>query len=156
LETKIKIKLWLCLLDKPPFLEFPQVLARGNSKQKNHIVNWQFFLIWLSQSNYPYYTFFCKFVIQWHLLKPFQHLSKLIMNLQVLHDSDGNNSGVYIPAQEWNLIKKQYPDIEEVTAELPAWQKEILSSRIEAIAQNPEKVKPIKGLFDTLDKKVKK
>ncbi|CAN1574375.1 Conserved hypothetical protein CHP02574, addiction module [Flavobacteriaceae bacterium] len=78
------------------------------------------------------------------------------MNLQVLHDSDGNNSGVYIPAQEWNLIKKQYPDIEEVTAELPAWQKEILSSRIEAIAQNPEKVKPIKGLFDTLDKKVKK
>lgn len=78
------------------------------------------------------------------------------MNLQVLHDSDGNNSGVYIPAQEWKLIKSQYPDIEEITEELPEWQKEILSSRMEEIAQNPEKVKPIKGLFDALDKKVKK
>jgi hypothetical protein len=78
------------------------------------------------------------------------------MNLQVLHDSDGNNSGVYIPVQEWNLIKKQYPDIEEIAEELPEWQKQILSSRMEAIAQNPERVKPIKGLFDALDKKVKK
>jgi hypothetical protein len=78
------------------------------------------------------------------------------MKLQVLHDSDGNNSGVYIPAQEWNLIKRQYPDIEEITEELPDWQKEILSSRIEAIAKNPERVKPIKGLFDALDKKIKK
>lgn len=78
------------------------------------------------------------------------------MKLQVLHDSDGNNSGVYIPAQEWNLIKSQYPDIEEITENIPDWQKKILSSRIEAIAENPERVKPIKGLFDTLDKKVKK
>ncbi|REG91166.1 addiction module protein [Flavobacterium aquicola] len=78
------------------------------------------------------------------------------MKLQVLHDSDGNNSGVYIPAQEWDLIKKQYPDIEEITDDIPDWQKEILSSRIEAISKNPEKVKPIKGLFDALDKKVKK
>ncbi|MBF4472681.1 MULTISPECIES: addiction module component CHP02574 family protein [Flavobacterium] len=78
------------------------------------------------------------------------------MKLQVLHDSDGNNSGVYIPAQEWDLIKKQYPDIEEITEDIPDWQKEILSSRIEAIYKNPERVKPIKGLFDTLDKKVKK
>lgn len=78
------------------------------------------------------------------------------MKLQVLHDSDGNNSGVYIPAQEWNLIKKQYPDIEEITEDIPDWQKEILSSRIEAIAKKPERVKPIKGLFDALDKKVKK
>jgi hypothetical protein len=63
---------------------------------------------------------------------------------------------VFIPTEEWNLIKKQYPDIEEVTNDIPDWQKEILSERIEAIAKNPERVKPIKGLFDTLDKKVKK
>jgi hypothetical protein len=76
------------------------------------------------------------------------------MKLQVLHDSEGNNSGVFIPAEEWNLIKKQYPDIEEITKEIPDWQKEILSSRIEAIEENPERVKPIKGLFDALDKKI--
>jgi hypothetical protein len=78
------------------------------------------------------------------------------MNLQVLHDSNGNNSGVYIPAKEWSLIKQQYPDIEEFSSEIPEWQKEILTVRLEAIAKSPERVKPIQGLFDALNKKVKR
>lgn len=78
------------------------------------------------------------------------------MNLQVLYDSNGNNSGVYIPSQEWTLIKQQYPDIEEISKDIPDWQKEILTSRLEAIAKNPERIKPIQGLFDALNKKVKR
>ena len=77
------------------------------------------------------------------------------MNLQVLHDSDGKNSGVYIPSQEWILIKQQYPDIEEISKDIPEWQKELLTSRLEAISKNPERVKPIQGLFDALNKKIK-
>ena len=77
------------------------------------------------------------------------------MNLQVLHDSNGNNSGVYIPQHEWTLIKQQYPDIEEISSDIPNWQKELLTSRLEAMVKNPERVKPIQGLFDALDKKVK-
>lgn len=76
------------------------------------------------------------------------------MSLQVLHDSNGNNSGVYIPLQQWALIKKQYPDIEEISSDLPDWQKEILISRLEAIVNNPDRIKPIQGLFEALDKKV--
>ena len=78
------------------------------------------------------------------------------MNLQVLIDSNGNSSGVYIPSKEWTLIKQQYPDIEEISSEIPDWQKEILTSRLEAIAKNPERIKPIQGLFDALNKKVQK
>lgn len=77
------------------------------------------------------------------------------MGLQVLHDSDGNDSGVYIPAQEWILIKQQYPDIENITNDIPDWQKEIITSRLEAIAKNPDRVKPIQGLYDVLNKKIK-
>ena len=77
------------------------------------------------------------------------------MKLQVLVDSNGNNSGVYIPNQEWILIKQQYPDIEEITNEIPDWQKAILTSRLKEIAQNPSRVKPIQGLFDALVKRVK-
>lgn len=77
------------------------------------------------------------------------------MNLQVLLDSNGKNSGVYIPSQEWTLIKQQYPDIEEISNDIPDWQKEILTSRLDAIAKNPERIKPIEGLFDALNKKVK-
>ena len=78
------------------------------------------------------------------------------MNLQVLLDSNGKNSGVYIPSQEWTLIKQQYPDIEEISNDIPDWQKEILISRLDAIAKNPERKKPIEGLFDALNKKVKR
>lgn len=78
------------------------------------------------------------------------------MNLQVLLDSNGKNSGVYIPSQEWTLIKQQYPDIEEISNDIPDWQKEILTSRLDAIAKNPERIKPIEGLFDALNKKVKR
>jgi hypothetical protein len=79
----------------------------------------------------------------------------IVMNLQELHDSNGNSSGVYIPSKEWTLIKQQYPDIEEISNEIPDWQKEILKSRLEEIAKSPERVKPIKGLFEALAKKVK-
>ncbi len=75
------------------------------------------------------------------------------MKLQVLRDSNGNDSGVYIPSKDWLLIKQQYPDIENVSNEIPDWQKEILSSRLEEITNNPKKIKPIQGLFDTLNKK---
>ena len=76
------------------------------------------------------------------------------MKLQVLQDSNGNNSGVYIPQQEWSLNKQQYPDIEEISSDIPDWQKELLTSRLEAITKNPERVKPIQGVFDALNKKV--
>jgi hypothetical protein len=79
----------------------------------------------------------------------------IIMKLQELHDSNGNSSGVYIPSKEWTLIKQQYPDIEEISNEIPDWQKEILTSRLDAIAKNPERIKPVQGLYDALAKKIK-
>ena len=78
------------------------------------------------------------------------------MKLQVLQDSNGNDSGVYIPSQEWTLIKQQYPDIEEISNEIPDWQKELLTSRLETIAKKPQSVKPIQALFDALNRKVKR
>jgi hypothetical protein len=64
--------------------------------------------------------------------------------------------------QFWNLhsvssrklIKQQYPDIEEVTNDIPDWHKNILISRLEAISQTPERIKPIEGLYKVLNRKV--
>ncbi len=77
------------------------------------------------------------------------------MNFQVIQDNNGNNSGIFITSQDWTLIKQQYPDIEEISNDIPQWQKDILNDRLATIAKNPERVKPIQGLFDALDKKVK-
>jgi hypothetical protein len=44
------------------------------------------------------------------------------MNAQVIRDSNGKNTGVFITMEEWNLIESTYPDINNLSKELPQWQ----------------------------------
>lgn len=73
------------------------------------------------------------------------------MRLQVIQDSHGNNTGVFIPIEDWALIKTNYPDIDNLDANIPQWQKQLLNKRLEAIAKNPNSIKPIDELFNELD-----
>jgi hypothetical protein len=36
------------------------------------------------------------------------------MKLQVIQDNKGKTTGVYIPIQEWNVLKKRYKDLENI------------------------------------------
>ncbi len=76
------------------------------------------------------------------------------MKLRVLHDNFGNQTGVYVPMEDWTLIKNNYPDIETLEQELPQWEKDLIDSRLEAIAKNPERLKPIESLFEELKRKI--
>jgi hypothetical protein len=78
------------------------------------------------------------------------------MRTQIIQDHNGLPTGVFIPMEDWENIKKSYPDIEEISNDIPDWQKEIISERLESMAKNPKRIKPIQGLFDVLDKKVKR
>jgi hypothetical protein len=78
------------------------------------------------------------------------------MRTQIIQDHNGLPTGVFIPMEDWENIKKSYPDIEEISNDIPDWQKEIISERLESMAKNPKRIKPIQGLFDALDKKVKR
>ena len=76
------------------------------------------------------------------------------MKLQILHDNLGNQTGVYVPMEDWTLIKNNYPDIENLEDELPQWQKDLIDDRLETIAKNPELLKPIEGLLEELRRKI--
>jgi hypothetical protein len=76
------------------------------------------------------------------------------MKLQVLQDSLGNQTGVYVPMEDWALIKTNYPDIETIDHDLPQWEKELIDSRLEAIAKNPKRLRPISELFEELNRKI--
>jgi hypothetical protein len=76
------------------------------------------------------------------------------MKLQVLLDNFGNQTGVYVPMEDWTLIKNNYPDIETLEQEFPQWEKDLIDSRLEAIATNPERLKPIESLFEELKRKI--
>jgi hypothetical protein len=60
------------------------------------------------------------------------------MNIQYISDSKGQTTGVYIPINEWNLLKSKYKDIEQEAVEIPEWQKEIVRTRLHAYKQNPK------------------
>jgi hypothetical protein len=76
------------------------------------------------------------------------------MRLQIIQDSFGKNTGVFIPIEDWVLIKNNYPNIETIDQEVPQWEKDIIDERLRAIALNPERLRPMSELFDELDKEI--
>lgn len=76
------------------------------------------------------------------------------MKLQILQDSKGNNSGVFIPMEDWILIKNKYPNIETLQQEIPQWQKDIVNSRLADYLQNPNDVKDFDELLDELEREL--
>lgn len=71
------------------------------------------------------------------------------MNTQIIQDQNGKPAGVFIPISDWNRIKSQYPDIENAY-ELPDWEKKIIDERLDAIAQNSDRLKPLNELLKEL------
>ena len=76
------------------------------------------------------------------------------MKLQVLQDNFGNQTGVYVPNEDWTLIKNNYPDIKSLEQELSQWEKDLIDSRLEEIEKNPHRLKSINILFDELRRKI--
>ncbi len=72
------------------------------------------------------------------------------MKTQIIKDYQGLATGVFIPIEDWENIKKHYPNIESINQELPQWQKDILDIRL-ADLKNPDNLEPIDALFKVLD-----
>lgn len=76
------------------------------------------------------------------------------MKTQLVQDHNGKPTGVFIPIQDWELIKSQYPDIDKIDNDLPEWEKGIIDERLNKIAKNPEVLRPIDKLFKELNRKI--
>ena len=76
------------------------------------------------------------------------------MRLQVIQDGKGKSTGVFIPIEDWMLIKNQYPDIENADSDLQQWEKDLIDNRLDAISKNPKRIKAGKNLFKELKRKI--
>jgi hypothetical protein len=76
------------------------------------------------------------------------------MRTQLIQDHNGFPAGVFIPFKEWELIKSQYPDIEQIEEDLPDWEKKIIDDRLAKAINHPESLQPIENLFKELKKKI--
>jgi len=73
------------------------------------------------------------------------------MSLSYVSDHTGNAIAVQIPIEDWNLLKKQYPGVEAIQERLPQWQKALVDKRLQAIADNPTRLRPIEELYEELE-----
>jgi len=73
------------------------------------------------------------------------------MSVQYLSNKNGQITAVQVSISEWELIKRKYPDIESDLS-LPDWQIELIDSRLKSIKENPERIQPITGLLNELDR----
>lgn len=70
--------------------------------------------------------------------------------VQVLKDMSGIPTGVFIPMQIWENVKRRYPDISEFDSDIPQWEKDFIDSRLEMARQNSDRLKPVEELFESL------
>lgn len=77
------------------------------------------------------------------------------MKLQILQDNFGNQTGVFLPIADWNLIKNNYPDIENLEDDLPQWEKDLIDERLDNYKKKPQDVKPFDELLKLKREKYK-
>ena len=77
------------------------------------------------------------------------------MKLQLIQDSKGKATGVYIPMSDWKELKKQFKDLEGLEYKEPT-KEQILSELREAVVelklieQGKRKARPAKELLSEL------
>jgi hypothetical protein len=64
------------------------------------------------------------------------------MNLQYISDNKGQPTGVFIPIQDWQYLKKKYQGLEqeELAFDIPEWHKIIIDQRLAEYKANPNNV----------------
>jgi hypothetical protein len=70
------------------------------------------------------------------------------MQPQIIQDSNGVNTGIFIPICKRMLVKSVCQNVEDVDTEIPVWQQELLTQRLTVIKANPKKLLHIDNLFN--------
>ena len=77
------------------------------------------------------------------------------MNLQIIHDSKGNPTGVFIPMPDWKKLKKQYSELEKLEYEVPTKEQLIAELKeavleLKAVEQGAKQPRPLADLLNEL------
>jgi len=75
-----------------------------------------------------------------------------MINVQYISDSTGKTTGVYIPIDEWNILKDKYEGIDHEEIEIPKWQKDEVLKRLEDYKFNPGSVIDFEEAIDDIEK----
>jgi len=74
------------------------------------------------------------------------------MNLQYILDSTGEATGVFIPINEWNELKRKYRGIEQEEKNIPEWHKNLVRERLEDYKRDPDSATDFDSAIDDIEK----
>lgn len=79
------------------------------------------------------------------------------MSLQYIADSKGRTTGVFIPINDWNKLRKKYKGLEKDEQELafvPEWHKKIVRERIAKYDNDPSSWLDFDQAMDDIEKEL--
>ncbi|MCF8358254.1 MAG: addiction module protein [Prolixibacteraceae bacterium] len=76
------------------------------------------------------------------------------MNLQYISDSEGKTTGVFIPINDWNDLKKKYVEIEQEENNIPDWHKDMVRERLENYRKNPDSALDFDAALNDIEKEL--
>lgn len=80
------------------------------------------------------------------------------MALQFIHDNKGNATGVFIPIEDWEILKNRYSDLqtEEIpnNLDLSNWQKQIIDERLKNYYNNPNESVDFNQTLNAIEKSI--
>ena len=72
------------------------------------------------------------------------------MQLKYITDNQGQVTGVYIPINEWNTIKKKYNLHEQEDVDIPSWHMDVVNERLADYNAHPETRKDFDDAMDDI------
>jgi len=76
------------------------------------------------------------------------------MSLQYISDSKGQTTGVFIPINEWNALKRKFKNIELEEFDIPTWQMDEVRERMEEYKSNPDQALDFDQSMDEIGKEL--
>lgn len=78
------------------------------------------------------------------------------MNLQYISDNKGQTTGIFMPIEDWQYLKKKYKGLEneEQAFDIPEWHKAIIDQRLAAYKANPTDVIDFDQACDDIEKEL--
>ena len=76
------------------------------------------------------------------------------MNLQYISDSKGQTTGVFIPINEWNDLKRKFKEIEREDINIPEWHKDLVRQRLDDYKKNPDSAVDFDAALDDIEKEL--
>jgi len=76
------------------------------------------------------------------------------MSLQYISDSTGQTTGIFIPIDEWNEMKKKFRGIDLFEIDIPDWQKSITQERLAEYRKNPSRELDADSAIDDIEREL--